>query len=83
MKKLSLIILYLLNENNAVSPLGALSVKQILELIEEKQRRSRSTTYRHLCKMKALGYLKCGLDDGIGSTYYISESGKVFLQNAN
>ena len=48
MKKLSLIILYLLNENNAVSPLGALSVKQILELIEEKQRKSRSTTYRHL-----------------------------------
>ena len=83
MKKLSLIILYLLNENNAVSPLGALSVKQILELIEEKQRRSRSTTYRHLCIMKELGYLKCGLDDGIGSTYYISESGKVFLQRAN
>lgn len=55
MKKLSLIILYLLNENNAVSPLGALSVKQILTL----------------------------LDDGLGSTYYISESGNVFLQGAN
>ena len=78
MTKFSLIILTVLNENNVESPSKALSVNQILSLIEEKQRKSYSTVYRHLLNMTELGYLKCGLCDGLASTFFITESGKLF-----
>lgn len=78
MTKFSLLILKVLNDNHVVSPSGALSVSQILELMGEAQRKSYSTTYRHLSNMQRQGYVKCGLDDALASTYYISESGKSF-----
>lgn len=78
MTKFSLRILTVLNDNNVETPSKALSVNQVLSLMEEKQRKSYSTTYRHLLNMTELGYLKCGLCDGLASTYFITESGKLF-----
>ena len=80
MTKFSLRILTVLNDNNVETPSRALSVNQVLSLMEEKQRKSYSTTYRHLCNMAELGYLKFGLCDGLASTYFITESGKLFCK---
>ena len=80
MTKFSLLILTVLNDNNVVTPSKALSVNQVLSLMEEKKRKSYSTTYRHLCSMEQLGYVKCGLVDGLASTYLITESGKLFCK---
>ena len=80
MTKFSLVILTVLNDNNVETPSKALSVNQILSLMEEKQRKSYSTTYRHLNNMEQLGYVKCGLIDGLASTYMITESGKLFCK---
>jgi len=80
MTKFGLVILTVLNDNSADTPSKALSVSQILELTKEKQRKSYSTTYRHLCNMEQLGYVKCGLVDGLASTYFITESGKLFCK---
>ena len=80
MTKFSLKILTVLNDNNVETPSEAMSVNQILALIEEKQRKSYSTTYRHLLNMTELGYLKCGLCDGLASTYFITESGRLFCK---
>ena len=81
MTKFSLRILTVLNDNHVETPLRALSVNQVLSLMEEKQRKSYSTTYRHLNKMAELGYLKCGLCDGLASTYFITESGRSFCKS--
>ena len=83
MTKFSLLILTVLNDNNVVTPSKALSVSQVLSLMEEKKRKSYSTTYRHLCNMEQLGYVKCGLVDGLASTYLITESGKLFCESQN
>lgn len=78
MTKFSLLILTVLNDNNVETPSKALSVNQILTLIEEKKRKSYSTAFRHLHNMEKLGYVKYGLVDGLASTYLITESGKLF-----
>lgn len=83
MTKFSFAILKVLNDNNVESSSKALSVSQILSLMQEKERKSYSTTYRHLCNMARQGYVKCGLLDGLASTYYISESGKLFCKAQN
>lgn len=80
MTKFSLVILTVLNDNNAETMSRALSISQIIELMEEKQRKSYSTTFRHLLNMAELGYVKRGLDDGLALTYFISESGKLFCK---
>lgn len=80
MTKFSLAILNVLNDNNVETPSKALCVSQILSLMEEKQRKSYSTTYRHLLNMEQLGYVRCGLSDGLASTYLITESGKLFCK---
>ncbi len=78
MTKFGLVILTVLNDNSADTPSKALSVSQIMELTKEKLRKSYSTTFRHLHNMEELGYVKCGLSDGLASTYLITESGKLF-----
>lgn len=78
MTKFSLEILMVLNGNKVDSSSKALSVSQILSLIDEKKRKSYSTTYRHLCNMIQLGYVKCGLVDGLASTYFITETGQLY-----
>lgn len=80
MTKFSLAILNVLNDNDVETPSKALCVSQILALMEEKQRKSYSTVYRHLCNMEHLEYVKCGLVDGLASTYMITESGKLFCK---
>lgn len=70
----------MLNDNNAETPSKALCISQILSLMEEKQRKSYSTVYRHLCNMEHLGYVKCGLVDGLASTYMITESGSQKIE---
>lgn len=80
MTKFSLVILNVLNDNDVEIPSKALCVSQILSLMEEKQRKSYSTVYRHLCSMEHLGYVKCGLVDGLASTYFITDSGKSFCR---
>ena len=80
MTKFSLLILTVLNDNNVETPSKALSVSQILALMDEKKRKSYSTTFRHLHNMEELGYVKCGLVDGLASTYLITESGKLFCK---
>ena len=78
MTKFGLVILMVLNDNSADVPSKALSIGQIRELTKEKLRKSYSTTYRHLHTMEELGYVKCGLVDGLASTFMITESGKLF-----
>ena len=83
MTKFSLVILSRLNEFNVESASKSLSISQILDLIPEKQRKSYSTVYRHLSNVVSQGYAKCGLDDGLASTYYITENGKSFCMSQN
>lgn len=73
MTKVSLTILKVLNDNEIETSSKALSVGQIISLTDEKMRKSYSTIYRHLCNMAEQGYVKCGLSDGLASTYYITE----------
>lgn len=80
MTKFSLVVLKVLNDNDIDNSSKALSVSQLLMLIEETQRKSYSTTYRHLAKMAQTGYVKCGLADGLASTYFIAEKGKSFCK---
>ena len=80
MTKFDLEILLVLNDNNVDTASKAFSINQILELIPDKQRKSYSTTYRHLQNMVTQGYIKCGFSDGMASTYYIEEIGKSFCK---
>lgn len=80
MTKFDLAILKVLNDSEVETPSKALCVSQILALMDEKQRKSYSTTYRHLLNMEQLGYVKCGLAEGLASTYLITESGKIFCK---
>lgn len=80
MTKFSLAILKVLNDNDIKSASKALSISQVLGLISEKQRKSYSTTYRHLQNMVTQGYIKCGLSDELASTYFITETGKSFCK---
>lgn len=80
MTKFSLAILNVLNDNDVETPSKVLCVNQILSLMEEKQRKSYSTVYCHLSNMEHLGYVKCGLVDGLASTYMITDSGKLFCK---
>ena len=83
MTKVSLAILKVLSDNEIKTSSKALSVSQIILLIDEKNKKSYSTIYRHLCNMTEQGYVKCGLSDGLASTYYITESGKIFYNAQN
>lgn len=76
MTKFDYEILMLLNEKNVDNPLKAINISQILEDISVAKRKSYSTAYRHLQEMTKQGYVKCGLVDGLASTYYIDELGK-------
>ena len=80
MTKFSLEILMVLNDNYVTSSSMALSMSQILSLMDEKKRKSYSTIYRHLCNMVQLGYVKCGLVDGLASTYFITQTGQLFCK---
>lgn len=83
MTKVSLAILKVLSDEEITTSSKALSVSQIILLIDEKHKKSYSTIYRHLCNMAEQGYVKCGLCDGLASTYYITESGKQFYNAQN
>lgn len=78
MTKFSLAILKVLNDNDVGSSGKALSISQILALMPESQRKSYSTMYRHLSNMVHSGYVKCGLDDWLASTYFITKAGQGF-----
>ena len=80
MTKFSLEILMVLNDNYVTSSSMALSMSQILSLMDEKKRKSYSTIYRHLCNMVQLGYVKCGLVDGLASTYFVTQTGQLFCK---
>ena len=58
MTKFSLLILTVLNDNNVETPSKALSVSQILALMDEKKRKSYSTTFLHLHEMEEMRELK-------------------------
>lgn len=83
MTKFDYEILMLLNEKNVDNPLKAINISQILEEISVAKRKSYSTTYRHLQSMSKQGYVKCGLVDGLASTYYIDELGKAYCKAQN
>ena len=80
MTKFSLEILMVLNDNYVTSSSMALSMSQILSLMDEKKRKAYSTIYRHLCNMVQLGYVKCGLVDGLASTYFVTQTGQLFCK---
>lgn len=83
MTKFSLSILAVLCNGDVTVASKSLSIPQILERMPEKQRKSYSTTYRHLLNMVKQGYVKCGLDDGPASTYFITEAGQSFFDAQN
>lgn len=80
MTKFGLEILMLLKCEDIVVPSKALSISEILEKIPTQKRKSYSTTYRHLQNMTEQGYIKCGLTDGLASTYFITEPGKAYCK---
>lgn len=80
MTKVGLTILKVLNDKNVDTPSKAFSVNQVISFMEEKQRKSYSTVYRHLFNMEKQGYVGYGLIDGLASTYYITDSGKSFCK---
>lgn len=81
MTKFSLTILSVLCCGEANVASKSMSIPQILEKIPENQRKSYSTTYRHLQTMVAKGYVNVGLDDGAASTYWLSSPGEVFFRS--
>lgn len=81
MTKFDYEILMLLCNQNVDNPLKAMNISQILEEIPVVRRKSYSTTYRHLLSMAQQGYVKCGLIDGLASTYYISELGRAYCKS--
>lgn len=83
MTKFDYEILMLLNEKNVDNPLKAINISQILEDISVAKRKSYSTVYRHLQEMTKRGYVKCGLVDGLASTYYIDALGKAYCKTQN
>lgn len=83
MTKFDLTILSVLYDNGIDTASKAISIGQILSLIPSKHRKSYSTTYRHLNSIVQQNYAKCGLIDGLASTYFISESGKLFYNAQN
>lgn len=80
MTKFGLEILSVLAENNINTVPKALSISQITELLSTAQRKSYSTTYRHLQSMEKQGYIEFGLCDGLASTYFIAEKGNSFYK---
>ena len=78
MTKVSLTILKVLNDNEIETSSKALTVGQIISLTYEKKQKSYSTIYRHLWNMAEQGYVKCGLVDGLASTYFITETGQIY-----
>ena len=83
MTKFDLSVLLVLNHNRADTSSAAMSISQILSFIDATQRKSYSTAYRHLNELVKIGYIKCGLLDGLASTYYIVENGKTFCKAHN
>lgn len=83
MSKFGLAILTVLNNNEIVTVMNAASISQILDLLPECQRKSYSTTYRHLQSMVEQGYVKCGLIDGLASTYIISDMGRTYCKQTS
>lgn len=83
MTKFGLEILMVLNDKDITIPAKAMSISQILEEIPVSKRKSYSTTYRHLQSMVEQGYVKCGLVDGLASTYFIAENGRIFCKAQN
>jgi len=41
-----------------------------------KKKKSYSTIYRHLLRLTKQGYVENALDDGLASTYIITDTGK-------
>ena len=81
MTKFSVKILEVLEEKNATTAANSMSTTQILEYLPKNERKSYNTTYRHLLSMKKQGFIKCGLNEGLASTYFIQESGELFLKS--
>lgn len=81
MTKFSVKILEVLEEKNATTAANSMSTTQILEYLPKNERKSYSTTYRHLLSMEKQGFVKCGLNEGLASTYFIQESGELFLKS--
>lgn len=83
MTKVSLAILGVLCDNKIETSSKALSVNQIILLMDKRGKKSYSTIYRHLGNMTEQGYVKCGLCDALAFTYFITESGKLFYNAQN
>ena len=81
MTKFSVKILEVLEEKNATTAANSMSTTQILEYLPKNERKSYSTTYRPLLSMEKQGFIKCGLNEGLASTYFIQESGELFLKS--
>lgn len=76
MTKFSLEILDVLISNRATVSMKSLSIPQIREKMLSKKKKSYSTIYRHLLRLTKQGYVKNALDDGLASTYIITDTGK-------
>lgn len=80
MKLYDLKILRVLDIEERASPEKAITILQARNALPEQARKSYMTTYRHMHKLADKGYLKCGLDDGLASTYFITDMGRTFLK---
>ena len=81
--KFTMDLLSVLYKNKINTPVKALTVPQIILLMEKNKGKSYSTTYRHLCMLEKISYLKCGFDNGIAPTYFITNEGSKFLETKN
>ncbi len=78
MNRLGFLILSILEQNQAVSHVSAMSVNEILEAEDYGYRRN--TIFKKIKEFETLGYVRKGLKDGRADTFYITDAGSTLLK---
>lgn len=80
MNRLGVLILSVLNREEAASGISAMSAYEVAEQMNDVYRAD--TIYKTMVKLNKAGYIKCGLKDGKANTYFITQSGQNALEDA-
>ncbi len=81
MNKYDAELLKVLNDNSIYDKFTAMNISQIYDAVPVTKRKAYHTTYKHMKILEKQGYIKRGLSDSLASTYYISETGKLFCNS--
>lgn len=75
MTRMSIVLLEIMVDMNATSPILAKSINEMLEDADVRESFSHSTLYRNLKSLVREGYLAYGLMDKRAETFYVSAKG--------